>query len=376
MRYAVLRILTATVVLAIFSAAMPFAHAMKVAIRAPIGCVGASPDCSEDISLAEAQKKANDVSASVKTCLEKKKRTLEEQQKLEKERLREQQEKIAKGLPVAPSIFAPFAQEESCLAPAATERNICSNRSKNYGWAMVHELSDGSEALTRLLKNAESGKPLNNHFQIVEASESRPGEQHLALCEVRVINGDPGPPHNCATVAIITPTKTLLRMGVAPWPLPMCVAAATFRTSGAIDINFQIRTDLDASAFSDSLARMLKDDLGFATEQVDRTEAGRIVGVSFRSTAALRDSPILQGGWREALDFDLSVSPEHGNIAVHGYTDPKVCRQASGQLIDYHGPDDKQKATYATVLNESVKRAITRVCRQVTKVDDRTIECR
>ena len=120
---------------------------------------------------------------------------------------------------------------------------------------------------------------------------------------------------------------------------------------------------------------MLKEELSLVTEQDVRKNQGTISAISFRSTAPLRDSPILKNGWRESFDFDLHLYPESDKIRVYATTKPLVCRQASGQAIDYYGPTDAQKSTYAAVLNEHVNRAITRACQQFTQVDSKIIKC-
>jgi hypothetical protein len=370
----------------IASSNFSWAVAAETAIRVPIGCVGGSSFCEEDISLAKAKAAAEVALKLATACIqrkdeEKRQRELEQAKEKELERQQEEESKrrVARGEPPLLLQGSPLhftGIDEPCLAPAATEENMCDNHSASYSWATVDQLSNGVEALSAVFERAKTGRPFNGHLIVAEAAESLPQEQHLALCEVRVINGTVGPPHDCATVAIVTPTVTLLRRGTTSISYS-CETAASIRLGGSIDLDFNIQTKLDASAFSDSLAQMLRAELGFSIEQhVTKAGDGKTSLVSFKSTAPLRDSSILKGGWRESLDFDLYLSAEVGGVSVHGNTTPMVCRQASGQLIDYHGPDDAQKATYAKVLNDSLNTAITRACASFSQTDDKTIVCR
>ena len=349
-------------------------YSLEVAIRAPVGCRGGAHECSADISLKEARNRAS----STPKCVE----------------------KITIG-----SHNITRYRRGQCVSKASTNDYDDRVGATGYFWADAKDLQDGADRLAELAEHAKSEKPFlvnDDYFQIVEAVESPPLEQHLALCPVIVINGNVGPPLGCVTVAIISPTVTLLRADLSPdlanrsAPLhlvgvfrqpvrgrTMCYierstgrkvcqqpVQATFRISGLIDINFLVHTDLSPSVISDSIARMLKEDLGFSDDQIERdvsedNETNKIYEVSFRSTAPLRESTILKGGWREALDLDININAsDTKTIGVHGMTSPMVCRQASGQLIDYHAPNDAQRATYATELNRNLGRAIMRACNQ------------
>lgn len=343
------------------------AQRVNAAIRAPIGCVGGTDGCTSDISLAKAQVSLTEVSKRTAACEVEKKRKRKEGTEKPKRFSQDSGQ-----VPWGSSIFG--SDDPPCLASAATSHYLCENDAVGYGWATLDLLSDGVAALAALRENASSGVPFGN-FIVVEASESPPNEQHLALCEVRVVGDAVGPPKDCATVAIITPTVTLLRRGATSRSV-MCLASASFRLGGAIDISFEVQTKLKLSAFSDSFARMLKDDLGLITEQQsDIGERGELRAISFRSTAPLRDSPILKNGWRESLDFDLRLNLLSDKIGIQATTKPLVCRQASGQAVDYHGPTDAQKATYAMVLNDHVSRAIARSCKKFSPIDAKTVSC-
>jgi hypothetical protein len=148
------------------------------------------------------------------------------------------------------------------------------------------------------------------------------------------------------------------------------------RLGGTIDIDFDVETKIEAKTLSDSLVRMLRDELGMIAEQDSQKATEETFAVvEVRATAPLRDSKILKGGWRESLDFDLSVIKNNNKIAVHGIARPMVARQATGNLIEYRGPDDSQRATYAVALNKYIHDAIIRACAQSSEVDDKTITC-
>jgi hypothetical protein len=226
--------------------------------------------------------------------------------------------------------------------------------------------------LDNLRELAASGKPFG-HGILVEAAESRSGEQHLALCDVRVIRGTIGPPDRCATVAIITKDITLLRAGAHG--TVMCLASASIRLGGSIDIRFSVQTKRTLSDFSDSFSEMLSNDLHMVTEQNSENYHGQIDSISFRSTAPLRDSPILKGGWRESLDFDVSLSRRSDGFDVYGTAKPLVCPTASGQSVDYHGLTDAQRQAYATALDRYVNGAIIRSCPKAKQIDAKQILC-
>ena len=350
-------------------------YSLEVAIRAPAGCQGGARDCSADISLKEARNRA---SSLPKKCLEK-----------------------ITPPPSCDEASTKCYLEPPCVNEASTNEYYPAAGAIGYFWANVTDLQDGADTLAELAEHAKSEKPFlvnDDYFQIVEAVESPPLEQHLALCQVRVINANVGPPVGCVTVAIITPTVTLLRANysshLAAQRAPRLVgrrtvhhhreppAVVTFRISGLIDIDFLVHTDLSPNVISDFIARMLKEDLGFSDDQIERdvsedNETNKIYEVSFRSTAPLRELTILKGGWREALDLDINIinASDTKTIKVYGTASPMVCRQASGQLIDYHAPNDAQRGTYATELNRNLGRAIMRACNQSKLVDAKNIDC-
>ncbi|MFL9829093.1 hypothetical protein, partial [Rhodoplanes sp. SY1] len=270
-----------------------------------------------------------------------------------------------------------------CRAYADVTSHACGEVQAHGFWATVDSLADGPASLDTLKRHAETGRPFGegrNRHVVVEAAESPPGEQHLALCSVRVIAGTVGPPQDCATVAILRPDVTLLRSDVKRWESEslMCRVSATFRLDGVtIDFGFVVDTGHGPEAFATPLGKLLREEFGFATEmQVERSEDGKVTAVSFVAATAPRDSLILAGGWRESLNFDLRILRQGRGVGVSGTTRPMVCRQASGRLVDYSAPDDVQRSTYATVINDKIVRAITTACAEVTRVDDKNLVCK
>jgi hypothetical protein len=250
-----------------------------------------------------------------------------------------------------------------------------------YSWARVDQLTDGAEARANLTQNVASARPFGKGEKhvVVEASESRPGEQHLALCDIRVTKDVAGPPENCVTVAIISSNVTLFRSRLVLDNFnSSCNSSATFRLDGStIDIVFDVATRLDPSAFVNPLSRLLNEDLGFSTVlESTKDKDGRITSIYFQSSAGLRGSMILSQEWRESLNFDLWVSRSDTGVSVRGTTRPLVNRLASAHQVEYNPPNDAQRAAYARAFNTKIHDAIARACTSITQVDDRNIVCR
>ena len=240
--------------------------------------------------------------------------------------------------------------------------------------------STQASGINRGGQRARDGKPFDTtsstnskkYSVIVEASQSPPGEQHFALCDVRVVRGVVGPPHDCTTVAIVTSAMVLLRRSNAP---RLCQSLARMTLGGAIEVVFDVQTPHEPTAFSASIGKML-DRLGLSTEQVvTKSDSGEVYSIGFHSTAGVRNSSILTDGSREAMDFDISISKSQNALAVYAKISPMVCRQASGNLVDYHPPSDAQKAVYANVLNNLVEDAIGSSCKQFSRTDSKKLIC-
>jgi hypothetical protein len=233
-----------------------------------------------------------------------------------------------------------------------------------YFWAPSYEFKDGPATLNSLLRMAWDGQPRSGSV-IVATVESTALETHLALCGVVEIGGNTGPPLGCVTVAIITPEVTLLRAGFSG----QCRAAAVIRTSGSIEIVFDVVTSKHADDFRGALTNMFK-------------QMGLPFQVKFQSQYALqiaastgpRNSNIL-GGWRETANLDISLNRQDDRIVVNGVASVMVCRQALGRSDQYHGLDDAQRMTFATRFDSSVKAALKAPCRMAYELDAKTLHC-
>jgi hypothetical protein len=319
-------------------------NAFDAAVRAPVRCSN-GPSCGEDISLAQAQASA---ASAIAFC---------------------QQINDSRQI------------KRKCAIKSAIEHNIsfgnkhisCKNLVlPEYSWARPDSIADGSKALADLRASAQSGDA-----SVVGVDGTPPGEQHFASCAVSDIGGVSGPPRDCKTVAIMTKKITLLRVTVYAGEHCYTQSSATYRVnSGKIDIKYQIQTTLPLDRFAEALRRMLQDDLGMATDSdVRKAENGDVESVVLQATAALRDSTILKGGWRESLDFDLDIGIDGGSVDVKGTSAPMICRQASGNLVDYQIPDDAQRGLYARTLDNLVGKALSGACANGKKVDSSTVVC-
>jgi hypothetical protein len=255
-----------------------------------------------------------------------------------------------------------------------TDYNQCDSiATSNYYWAPIERYSDGEQSLQVLLVRARYGRPFNG-FVIAESDESTDSEQHLALCSVSMVGEAVGPPRDCTTVAIITATETWLRGGSRN---VLCKVGATYRNSGAIDITFDVRTKIDSLVMSNALMETLKANFDLSVErEVIRELDGRVHSIFLKSVGSLRNSKILQKGWREALDFDLIITPTTQQIAIRGVARALVCRQALGSIVHYTGLDDAQRATYGSALDSGVNTAIRSVCKSYEQLDAKTIICK
>src|SRR5712664_4236825 len=240
----------------LWAASAALGESGKVLIRAPIGCVAEQDNCKADISLAAASKSNDQLAARLAQCIAAKKKKQEEieQKRKEAEGKRKPGELFSDSLVL--EFLDPF--ETPCII--TTDLTPGCNHdlpgAKSTEWASVEIIKNGIAEVQDLRARAASGELANGRI-VVETLESKPDEQHLALCSVRAIKGAQGPPDNCTTVAIVTPTLTLLRAElIESWNFG-CLTSATFRLSGAIDVTFEVQTQLDPTKFSDSIYRTL-----------------------------------------------------------------------------------------------------------------------
>jgi hypothetical protein len=245
-------------------------------------------------------------------------------------------------------------------------------------WARMDDLSDGPSALERLKDALASGKPFSLHRStgkvLVQASESGRDRQYVAVCTVQIVKGVSGPPFDCETVAIITPSLILLRKMQHRM---LCDTMATSRETGAIDITYSVKTEIPITRFIPPLTHLLENDLGLTTEMdVDKDQAGEIKRITYRSAAAFRVSNILPGTWRESISLDLHLWANAHGFDVNAITVPMVNRLNTGSLTSYSVPDDLQRKTYATAFDKQIGGAITRACTSVDRTDNKTLTCK
>jgi hypothetical protein len=223
-------------------------------------------------------------------------------------------------------------------------------------------------------RHATDGGVFGQSYVVVEAARKSSKERHLALCQVSQVLSVTGPPRNCATVAILTPTRVWLRGRLRDqnW----CNVSAVYRTSGAIEIAFDLVTHIELLRFVEALRAAMVSDLGLTVEvRFESVENGPVAAGHLSSTAGLRNSTILPKGWRESLDFDIDLAANQGHMRINGVAHINVCRQALGTLVDYHGLNDGQRDMYAGVLNAAIGKALKSACKHAAQRDAKTIVC-
>jgi hypothetical protein len=261
----------------------------------------------------------------------------------------------------------------------------CNEGNKSLGgpefMAPVSNLLEGTSKLQSILESAQSGQPFEGQYQIIETTSSIPNEQHLALCDIRIVAGVETQPRDCETVAIITPRETWLR-GQAGLPVVpkkgnvLCQVSASFRPSGAIDISFEVKSGADIVELANAVKTTLRDEMKLSpTMSVTEIPTGKPFYISIKSAAPLRNSEILPSGWREAIDFDVDLRVFPSGVDIVGTAHTSVCRTASGSLTEYQGTNDAQRSQYAEVFNSHILSAIKHACKSAAVIDDRTVLC-
>lgn len=334
------------------------AEAATVAIRAPVVCLGAR-SCGDDISLKHA--KASYAKEGRGIMLD------------------------ARHIPVDQGEWRPKSDKYKYLDLVGplkpvpmTDRHICYDSTAlgdYYFWAPVDEFVDGKTALDKLLYMARTGET-SNGYVVVESDGSTLDEQHLALCTVSSVAGVSGPPQDCVTVAILIPQQTWVRGGADN--VGSCEVAADFRPSGGIDITYNVRIGVDLRKIGASLLNTIQKTFGLSAEQetFSFSEGTPPYAISIKATGALRDSNILGGGWREAVDFDVFIrSTGEKQLYVRGTVHALVCRQALGNIINYSGLSSAQQGVYADAFDLGVGEAIKASGTRCKKEDARTIIC-
>lgn len=275
------------------------------------------------------------------------------------------------------------AKQKACK-PGECETTLerypsCGVHKNHPFWTSVNAMRAEAEFQTMLRRSA-SGELFNalgkSGSKIIEIVQANAEEHHYALCRIETINGIPGRPKACETMAIVTPATKLIR---SAWRQAMCLASAYVGKDGAsIEISFKVQ---DARARGDQLlaavVKLLRSDLGMQFEQdSQRGEDGGLSAAYFTAVAPIRESKILTGGIRESLDLSISIFREQDGYSLRGHAKPMICRTASGNVTEYHGLNDSQKSQYATLLNKNISQAISSACKSFVEIDDATLSCR
>ena len=261
------------------------------------------------------------------------------------------------------------------ISPFVLE-NFCDSSSVSghyYRWARSDQVPGGIQAVQELVSKLRSGVALNGYLH-VESENSTPIERRFALCRVRSIHGQNGPPIDCATVAIFSTHGTWIRTKVDS--LEICLASSNYRPSGAIQIEFAVDTEASPSQIAASIAHVLQDEFKLAVEASDVSSNEKTDYAYLRSTAGLRDSRILSSGWREALDVDVTIWRRGKTLEVKGVVHALVSRQAVGTLIHYTGLDDSQRAKYSSTIEASIESGIRLACNEFTRLDAKRLRCK
>jgi hypothetical protein len=323
-------------------------NALEAAVRTPVNC-SSGASCGFDISLPEVISSTEEYDSFVVNC-----------------KTRNQ-------------------DPAKCIIPAAVFDNVCNEpRLYYYKWARIESIVDGKDVFSQLANRAKSGELFGEGLYrkvIVEVSGTPANEQHLALCNVNVVKDVAGPPSKCTTVVIVTQSATFVRGSFgSPLPktsgYPVCYTSASVRVdSGIIDIKYNINTTHTIEQFANSLGEMLTNSLGLVVDTESKSSDGIIYDITFKSAAPLRESMILEGGWRESFAFDLQIGRDKKSIKVTGWSEPLICRLASGNLIDYQAPSDAQRGKYAHKLDTLVADALTKTYNTCKKIDSNNINC-
>jgi hypothetical protein len=346
--------------------------AVQVAIKTPVGCpesIGSADEapavsCGEDIALIDVVRSHAELIKRRANCPKPAKAD-------NRDSPLKQSEDQLRNL---------FDNSECAPLRAYTEANACrATTLGEYVWMPAGDLPDGEQALQKLLSRAASGQPFGNSVYkeiIVEAEASHKDETHLALCDVTEVAEILGPPRDCVTVAIITPSKTWVRARIGGLSI-MCEASAFFRPSGAIGISFEIHhVNVGVQQLASAILTELQSDLRLAAEEeISRSSDGAIVQVSITATSGIRDSAILTQGWRETLDFDVQLIPHQDQIELSGKAHAMVSRLATGNVADLQGMDDAQRSIYANSLDAKVKSAIQKSCTSFRQQDAKVLFC-
>lgn len=257
------------------------------------------------------------------------------------------------------------------------DRNICQSKKTighYYFWAPMKAFNGWNDYLSSFSQRIRTGLASDGHI-VVELAESAPGERHFALCDVTTVNDTSGPPRDCTTVAVATPGDLWVRGGNREqgW----CLTSASFRNSGAIEIKFDLTFSGDPTNVNQAIVDTMKSSFRLSTSSdVSQDDHKQFESAQISAVGALRDSAILKGGWRESLEFDGYLARETKNLySFRGAVHALVCRQAVGNIVEYHGLSSSQQASYAAEFDKQIGIALKKAGNNCIEKDSRTIIC-
>ena len=111
------------------------------------------------------------------------------------------------------------------------------------------------------------------------------------------------------------------------------------------------------------------------TGRSTRSPDGLITHIELLSDSGMRDSIVLSRGWRESIEFDVSIAMIDFGVRVYGDGKASVCRQAVDSLTEYVGLNDSQRSAYVEKFNSSLEDGIRRSCTTFRKLDAKRIVC-
>jgi hypothetical protein len=324
-------------------------------VRVPVKCSGL-PSCGDDITLDEIRKSYENAKKIFNECKE-----IESKETTKNNSLS--------------SIFIKLGKSSSCEAEVAHNYNVC-GRVETTGyyhfWAPYEKYQNGDAALKEILSNVNTMNFVGSGV-FIDSANSTPNERHIAFCKSRKIGGKLGVPTECVTVAVITDNKTYLRGRRANqiW----CHVAGSLRSSGTIDILFEVKTKLALELFSNNIMQYLNEHMGLSSErETNADESGQAGSIYVMSSSGFRNSKVLKG-WREILDFDIYSTKSNNGFRVRAVARTMVSQLNLGSITEYTGLNDVQKDVYLRYLDNSLQQAIVRTCSKSRIIDSKNIVC-
>lgn len=273
---------------------------------------------------------------------------------------------------------APLSPFEKFLVEPITERNICEEAKTigfYYSWAPLSAFQNSEKIFSALVERLSKGISKNGYV-LAELAVPNNVERHFALCQVTTVKGASGPPRDCTTVAVATKDQLLVRIGNGQQAF--CYTSASFRNSGAIDIDFDVQSPVKPADLSKAIINLLQKNLELsATYRISSSKSNEFESAYFSGASSLRDSKILQAGWRESVDFSGYLErKDQRTYSFNGTVHAMICRQAVGDIVNYHGLDSVQQAAYAKFFNDNIEKVLKNNGGQCESKDAKSIICK